>query len=212
MDRKTIAYYDLHADQLAAQYTMAEAGPFHLLLRRWLPPGGRVLEIGCGIGRESVFMAALGCKVVATDACEKMLTHAGQAVRSSSFLSAITLQAAAFPAAPDNPLLKENFDAIVASAVIMHIPDAGLHAFISQARGLLRDKGVFICSFCTSREVPEGDTRLFVIRPAAEVQLFFEYAGFRLLHSEASPDSLARNISWTTLVFSRPGHLRVGIL
>jgi len=51
----------------------------HALLRQWLPPEGRVLEIGRGSGRDAWFMASqLGLDVLATDGSEKLIALAAQ--------------------------------------------------------------------------------------------------------------------------------------
>jgi len=60
MHDATGQYYDTHAEQLAVRYRGADVTALHILLRRWLPTSGSVLEIGCGIGRESAFTSALG--------------------------------------------------------------------------------------------------------------------------------------------------------
>lgn len=202
MHQKTVEYYNVQAELLAVQYQKADVKSLQLLLHRWLPAGGRVLEIGCGSGRDSAFMASLGCAVVATDASVEMLKQAKKIVEASPLPASVKLIEASFPVAPDNLLLKEQFDAIVAAAVIMHIPDHELFEFAFQVRGMLKAKGVFVCSFCTAREVPESDLRLFKIRQPAEIQLLFERLGFRLLHTEDSADGLGRKIPWTTFVFA----------
>ena len=193
MHQKTVEYYNVQAELLAVQYQKADVKSLQLLLHRWLPAGGRVLEIGCGSGRDSAFMASLGCAVVATDASVEMLKQAKKIVEASPLPASVKLIEASFPVAPDNLLLKEQFDAIVAAAVIMHIPDHELFEFAFQVRGMLKAKGVFVCSFCTAREVPESDLRLFKIRQPAEIQLLFERLGFRLLHTEDSADGLGRS-------------------
>jgi SAM-dependent methyltransferase len=47
----------------------------HRLLSRWIRPGFRVLEIGCGTGVDTGFLAALGARVVACDPSEEMLSR-----------------------------------------------------------------------------------------------------------------------------------------
>jgi len=202
MHQKTVEYYNVQAELLAAQYQKADVKSLQLLLRRWLPAGGRVLEVGCGSGRDSAFMASLGCSVVAADASAAMLKQAEKTIAASPLPASVQLIEASFPAAPADPLLKERFHAIVAAAVIMHIPDHELFEFAFQVRGMLKAKGVFVCTFCTAREVPASDLRLFKIRQPAEIQLLFERLGFRLLHAEASADGLGRKIPWTTFVFA----------
>jgi len=79
-------------DRLASQYDTLAAGEiFHLLRQRThqvfarhLVPGSRVLEIGCGTGLDTMFLAERGVRVVACDPSEEMvsrslrrLAHAG---------------------------------------------------------------------------------------------------------------------------------------
>jgi ubiquinone/menaquinone biosynthesis C-methylase UbiE len=47
----------------------------HAAFRRWVKPGFRILEIGCGTGLDTVFLAALGARVVACDPSEEMLSR-----------------------------------------------------------------------------------------------------------------------------------------
>ena len=47
----------------------------HAALARWIRPGSRVLEIGCGTGLDTLFLAALGARVVACDPSEEMISR-----------------------------------------------------------------------------------------------------------------------------------------
>lgn len=139
MKTPTQQYYAENAERLATQYRAADISFLHALLRRWLPVGGSVLEIGCGSGRDAVFMASLGMSVVATDACEPMITLAkrGSEQHGIDFLNA------AFPLQSGHALLNDRFDAIVAVAMLMHVPDQDLFDFAYQVRTLIKTGGRF---------------------------------------------------------------------
>ena len=70
-------------DRLAPAYDALAAGEAfqlqrkqtHCLLSRWIRSGFRVLEIGCGTGADTEFLAALGARVVACDPSEEMLSR-----------------------------------------------------------------------------------------------------------------------------------------
>jgi cyclopropane fatty-acyl-phospholipid synthase-like methyltransferase len=200
MTDRTISWYDEHAKGLSLRYNQADTEPLHAQLRKWIPSGSSVLEIGCGSGRDAVFLASQGCRVTATDGSDAMLQAARQnlpkgAERNVSFLPAL------FPLTEDHPLLKHTFDAITAIAVLMHIPDSELFSFACQVKALLKEKGIFFCSF-SSGERKEKDDRFFENRTPEEVQHLFEGQGLRLLAKEATKDGLGRDILWTTMVFS----------
>lgn len=71
-------------DRLAPTYdTLVSADTFrhqrmqtHTALARWIKPGFRVLEIGCGTGVDTAFLAVMGARVVACDPSDEMLSRA----------------------------------------------------------------------------------------------------------------------------------------
>jgi SAM-dependent methyltransferase len=79
MDPSTLNAYDARASDFAGRYAAADVLPLHRLLLAHLPPGGRLLEIGCGAGRDAVFLAEHGFDVVAADASAAMLDQARNA-------------------------------------------------------------------------------------------------------------------------------------
>ena len=173
MDPATLQAYETRASEFAARYGAANLAPLHRLLLAHLPRAGRVLEIGCGTGREAAFLAEHGFTVIATDASHAMLDQTRQAVGSGFGVqskpnlcrelcrelcrnedaderqgfrvqgsgetpSALSVQRsalnvrflqAAFPLPAGHPLLADRFDAILALAVVMHLPDADLFEF-----------------------------------------------------------------------------------
>ncbi len=197
MHPPTIQYYDDHAGRLAARYATADVSAMHHMLERWLPTEGTILEIGCGAGRESAWMAARGLKVTATDASAAMLTEA----KKQPDAGRISFSQETFPLEPTSPLLKERFDAIVCIAVLMHVPDKDLFDVLFHMRGLLNPGGRVIVSFCSNREPDAADARLFVNRQPEEYQLLFERIGFSFRYRQDSPDGLGRSMAWTTLIF-----------
>jgi tellurite methyltransferase len=57
--------------------------PFARMLRSMLVRGARVLELGCGEGRDSVFFASCGCDVTAVDVSAAGLRKAERLARSA---------------------------------------------------------------------------------------------------------------------------------
>ena len=197
LNNPTLRYYEEHAGHLSAQYIAADVSSLHSLLDKWLPDKGRVLEIGCGSGRDAYWMGRRGLDVVATDASESMLAEAARQHPVSSVL----FMPAIFPLAEDSELLRDRFDAIVCIAVCMHLPDNELFDSVFQMREMLKPGGRVICSFCRNRSPDASDARLFVNREPQEVQLLFERIGFVFRARVDSADGLGRDILWSTLVF-----------
>ncbi len=101
--------------------------------------GGRVLDIGCGLGRHTVYLAARGLNVIATDnapsaidACRSNLAEAG--------LDAEVVQVEM----TDYPFCDAQFQAVVASHVIHHTDVATLRAILEDIDRVLAPGGYFI--------------------------------------------------------------------
>lgn len=110
-------------DAIAGRYDdFVEANPLHHAMRehslRWLgeafAPHMRVLEVGCGLGREAVYLGERGVKVVATDVSGAMVAGARDRVRAAGQEDRVTvLQSAAGEL--DTVLADERFDGAFAS-------------------------------------------------------------------------------------------------
>lgn len=202
MDEQTIHYYDRNAEDLRRSYDSADLTDLHNLLSRWLSPGWDVLEIGCGTGRDGLFMASLGCRITAVDGSSSMVDLTRQ-----TFLKAgetCQVMEAAFPLPHGHALLGKAFDAVVSIAMLMHVPDGDMVLLAEQIGSLLKEKGLFICSFC-SGERP-GDERLYVDRDPDQVRGLFETNSFRLLSQGQNLDGMGRDLHWHTMVFKRISH------
>lgn len=78
-------------DRLAPSYDALVSGEAFLHQRRqtqevfarWIRPGVRVLEIGCGTGLDTEFLATRGARVIACDPSEAMLSRARRRVAAA---------------------------------------------------------------------------------------------------------------------------------
>ena len=203
MDRETIEYYDRNAGKCGSRYESADMSHLdHLLLRHLPERGGRVLEVGCGSGREAAFLQGSGYDVYGVDASKAMVE---EALRRHPELAG-RLYCEAVPLPDGFPLMRESFDAVIAIALLMHVPDSELFETILQWKRMLRPSGMAFISVSLARpgvdtDGRDPDRRLFRERPVEELQLLFERLGFRLASRYQTPDSFKRQMLWHTLVF-----------
>ncbi len=79
-------------DRLAPSYDSLTGGEAFLHQRRqthdafarWLPSGCRVLEIGCGTGVDTAFLANAGLRVIACDPSEEMLSRTNRRLANAA--------------------------------------------------------------------------------------------------------------------------------
>ncbi len=72
-DRETLSVYDAKADDYAELVTSSKQDRHLLAFMDAVKPGGRVLDLGCGPGRSSHFMAEAGFQIDAWDASPEMV-------------------------------------------------------------------------------------------------------------------------------------------
>ena len=104
--RAALAYYDAYAPHADRNYHnprmayMREVEDRYILLTR---PGGRVLDIGCGTGRQALLLAELGCHVYALDISVGMLLLARSKARDRDLADRIEFIQARADALPFRP-------------------------------------------------------------------------------------------------------------
>jgi len=203
MDPSTIQYYNSSAPELGARYEAAHMAKLHDILLEHLPGESRVLELGCGSGRDAAFLLEQGYDVAAIDASQEMLRTALE--RHPSLAGRLFQQVIPFPA--DSQFLTAQYNGIVSVATIMHIADCDLPTLASQVRDMLVPSGVLIISASTAREgiVDSRDTdgRLFIERSPERLRSVFQSLGFRLIREYQDADSFARGVEWYTVVMQR---------
>ena len=140
MDDETLQFYRRNAEAYAgwAKAPSTRLKGFLALL----PPGGSILELGCGAGNHSAVMLADGFKVRATDGSPEMAEIAsrrlGQRVDAMRF---------------DQLDEQEAYDGVWAGACLLHVPRDELTGILKRIRRALRGNGVFYASF----KIGEGD-------------------------------------------------------
>lgn len=91
----------------------------HMILDRWMPAEGTVLDAGCGVGVEAVRMARRGLAVTALDISGSLLRHARKRAAVAGVLDQVTFVQADL--SEPLPLPREHFDMCDAlTGVISH--------------------------------------------------------------------------------------------
>jgi SAM-dependent methyltransferase len=162
------------------------------VLHQILQPGTIVLEPGCGIGLNSIFMAReLGCKVTAVDISPKLI----EAARKMHPHENIEYVCGDFADQRDTAEWRRNkYDSVVLCDVLEHIPEENLSEFIDSA-----------CLYGSKSDNPV----VYVNLPAEDYQNFImlNAPGLRqIIDTAISPDMLLRMFKGNNL---RPIHMNI---
>lgn len=133
--RAKVAIYDAIAEGRArwVEQNRYYAAEVHRLVASLVPPGGRVLEVGCGLGD---VLASLPCTGVGIDISSRMIELAKQRH------PALDLRVADVER---DPLPEGPFDAVIFSDAIGHLDD--IERAFERARELLRPSGRVIVTY-----------------------------------------------------------------
>lgn len=117
-----------------------------------LPSQSKIIDIGCGPGRDAKVFSDHGFEVVGIDFSFKMIEAAQQSVPHGVFY-VMDIETLAFPA--------ETFDGAWANCALLHVPKQNIPFVLHKIYTILKPKGSFYLSVKQSHlnEVMEADSR-----------------------------------------------------
>lgn len=133
---KTLDYYNEHAKDFIASTAGADMRSVRDEFSRLVAAGGRILDFGCGSGRDSLAFLSAGFEVVALDGSEKIC----EALR------------AVLPCRVEHCLFSDfkdvdAFDGVWACASLLHVREDELPSVFRSIYEVLHKGGIFYCSF-----------------------------------------------------------------
>ena len=200
MDHRTAAFYEANAAEVAQRYE-AVANPIENLFPTAFVQGARVLDIGCGSGRDASRLLAKGYDAYGVEPSAGL--RAAAITKHSDLAGRIvdgTLPDIGLP-------FGGGFDGILCCAVLMHVPDSQLFDAALNIRALLKQHGRLLISLPLSRgevlaDQRDASGRLFAAYTPEEITLLFERLGFHAIGRWDNSDALARTgTTWYTLLF-----------
>jgi tellurite methyltransferase len=163
---------------LAATFGRIDIYLFDQLLRGRIPPGARVLEAGCGSGRNLQYLLQAGYEVVAADEDPAAI----DSVRRMAAVLAPALPATNFRVEPvESMSFPEATADVVVSSAVLHFSrdDAQFAAMLTSMWRVLRPGGMLFCRLASSigmetrmqrisgrrHHLPDGSDRYLVDEP-----------------------------------------------
>lgn len=147
---ETIDYYNQYADQFSQATLNVEMDSLYQPFLSVLPKGARVLDVGCGSGRDTLAFKNKGYQVDAMDYSEALAERATQ-------LTGITVQKQSFYEIK----VLDQYDGVWACASLLHCDRNRLPDVLNRIYKALRRGGVCYMSFKYGTTDREKDGRAF---------------------------------------------------
>jgi hypothetical protein len=191
--RATIAAYDAHASDFAAKwFARHEVDAYLDHVAGFLRAGARIIDIGCGSGRDTSYLAAKGFDCIGVDLSEGLLREARTRSPDHQFrmMDARTIR---YPTGM--------FDAALLLAVIVHMHRADIIRVLLETRRVLRADGIVAITF----NVGEGADvcslgRQRVYHQPREVQELLREGGFELISMDTEQSGRPDGQVWAQMV------------
>lgn len=103
----------------------------------------KILDLGCGPGRDSLFFIKQGFKVIGVDASSQMITFARKLAPQATFYKNY-IEKIDFP--------NEYFDGVWATASFQHISKRNTPAVLKNIYKIIRRGGIFFCDLRKGRK------------------------------------------------------------
>ena len=148
LETKTVQTYDATAGNWSKSRMQDEWEPVRRKFKKFLP-AGKILEIGCGGGRDAAALTRAGYDYLGTDASAGMIQVATHEVPHAAFRQLSLYNLAELP---------EKFDGFWACDVLLHIPKARIDEALTALSSVLKAGVIGMIS------VKDGDREYFEVR------------------------------------------------
>lgn len=160
---KTIDYYNKHAEEFTASTFEADMESLYQPFLVELQEGARILDVGCGPGRDTLAFKNKGYQVDAIDYSEEL-------VKKASRLTGIPIKLKSFYEVDDY----EAYDGIWACASLLHCERSRLAEVIGKLISALKPGGMLYMSFKYGTTERENDGRIFTDLDEAQANALLE--------------------------------------
>ena len=176
----TTEFYESHAREYFDRTASADLSALYDSFLSHVRPGGRILDVGCGSGRDLKVFRQRGFKPVGIDASPTL-------VKLAHTFSGVVCKATRF----QDLNFREYFDAVWACASLLHLPKRRIGRILRRLYTSLIDGGTLFVSMqigCGEKLAEDG--RFFAYYQPDELARRVQKAGFSIDRVWISEDSL----------------------
>ena len=180
-------YYQDQALAYFQQTVQINPASFLRPLTVYLAKGASILDIGCGSGRDMLWLGQRGYRCWglegASDLARLAEKHAEQPVIEADFESF--------------DFSSWSVDALVLVGALVHVPHEGVHRILQRILTALKSGGLVLITLKQGRGKSRGeDGRVFYLWEQKEIEEIFQKLGLHILHYAQQVSKVRRSDVW----------------
>lgn len=190
----TKKYYEDNAKEFFDSTVETNVDKLYSKFLKYIPKQGRILDLGCGSGRDSKFFLDSGYKVVALDSSEKLCEMAKEKLGVETVcISYFDMD------------FQEEFEGIWACASLLHCNKNELLAVMKKIKSALKSGGILYASFKYGDFCGERDGRFFLDLNEKSVRnLLSQINGIEIIELWKSEDvRRERDVQWLNIIVKK---------
>lgn len=192
----TLDYYNKNSEEYFNSTLNVDMTNTYKEFLKLVPEGGKILDLGCGSGRDSMNFMKLGYEVIAVDGAKKLAKKASVLLGKEVIVSTF-----------EELELKEKFHGIWACASLLHIKREDLKTVLNNLYNNLEDNGVFYMSFkYGEKEYVDDKNRYFnCFTDESIISFINENTKYNILGLYITEDKLGRvnEVKWVNLICNK---------
>lgn len=192
----TLDYYNKNSEEYFNSTLNVDMTNTYKEFLKLVPEGGKILDLGCGSGRDSMNFMKLGYEVIAVDGAKKLAKKASVLLGKEVIVSTF-----------EELELKEKFHGIWACASLLHIKREDLKTVLNNLYNNLDDNGVFYMSFkYGEKEYVDDKNRYFnCFTDESIISFINENTKYNILGLYITEDKLGRvnEVKWLNLICNK---------
>ena len=191
MDKSTIDYYNRNADWYYWTTVGVDMDAFRKNFASYLPDEARVIDMGCGSGRDVMAFSDMGHEATGLDGAKELLKLAEERLEIKTVAADMSEYIAASP-----------YDGIWCCASLIHLNDEEKARFFRNLDRNLKPGGVLFLSVKEGIETGRDSDGVYTSNcTGAELEKHLEDAGCEILDEKVTADAMGRSgVKWLNVL------------